>query len=83
MIPTLEFQHRASRGPVTAVDDFDLELALKVRELVAEYEIKYDPGQLVVDDRTADAIFEAAVKHLAEVGVYFQSTSRVIKYDEQ
>jgi len=24
MIPTIEFQHRASRGPVTAVDDFDL-----------------------------------------------------------
>ena len=83
MIPTIEFQQRASRGPVTAVDDFDLDLAFKVRELVAEYEIKYDAEQLVVDDRTADAIFEAAVKHLAEVGVYFQSTSRVIKYDEQ
>jgi len=83
MIPTLEFQHRASSGPVTAVDDFDLELAFKVRELVAEHEIKYDPGQLVVDDRTADAIFEAAVQHLSSVGLYFQSTGRVIKYEEQ
>ncbi len=83
MIPIIEFQHRASRGPVTAVDDFDLELAFKVRALVKKYEIKYDPEQLVVDDRTADAIFDAAVEHLSSVGVYFMSTTRVIQYDEQ
>ncbi|MCZ2154889.1 MAG: monomethylamine:corrinoid methyltransferase [Bryobacterales bacterium] len=83
MIPVIEFQRRASHGPVTTVDDFDLDLAFKVRDLVAEYGIRYDPEQLLVDDRTADAIFEAAVKHLSSVGLYFMSTGRVIQYDEQ
>jgi hypothetical protein len=83
MIELIEFQDRAARGPVMAVDDFDLELAFKVRELVDEYDIRYDPDQLVVDDRTADAIFEAAVKHLTSVGVYFMSSERVIQYDEE
>jgi hypothetical protein len=83
MIELIDFQNRAARGPVKAVDDFDLELAFKVRELVDEYDIRYDPDQLVVDDRTADAIFEAAVKHLTSVGVYFMSSERVIEYDEE
>jgi hypothetical protein len=82
MIPLIEFQNRVSTGPVMAVDDFDLELAFKVRDLVDKYDIRYDPEQLVVDDRTADAIFEAAVEHLAEVGVYFMSSERVLRYDE-
>jgi len=83
MIPLIEFQERATTGPVMQVDDFDLELAFGVRDLVEKHEIVYDPEQLVVDDRTADAIFEAAVEHLASVGVYFMSSERVIKYNEQ
>jgi len=80
MIPIMDFQDRSARGPVMQADDFDLELAFKVRELVAEYEIKYDPEQLVVDDRTADGIFHAAIDLLAEVGLYQMNTGRVVKY---
>jgi methylamine--corrinoid protein Co-methyltransferase len=64
-------------------DDFDLEFAMKVRELVAKYEIKYDPEQLVVDDATADAVFRAGVELLAEVGLYHMEAERVVKYTQE
>ncbi|MBP1687843.1 MAG: methylamine---corrinoid protein Co-methyltransferase [Deltaproteobacteria bacterium] len=83
MIPIMDFQDRCSRGPVMQADDFDLELAFKVRELVAEYDIKYDPGNLVVSDRTADAIFHAAVDLLADIGLYQMNTGRVVKYTKE
>ncbi len=80
MVPILEFQERSVNGPVMQIDDFDLEFAFKVRQLTAEYEIKYDPEQLVVDDRTADAILCAAVDLLTDIGLYQMSTGRVVKY---
>jgi len=82
MIPLIDFQNRATKGPVMKADDFDLDFAFKVRELVAEYDIKYDPEHLVVDDRTADAVFQAAIDLLAEIGLYHMSTERVVKYSK-
>lgn len=83
MIPIIDFQRRALTGPVMKPDEFDLEFAMKVRELAAEYEIKFNPEELVVDDKTADAVFEAGVKLLTEVGVYHLGTQRVIRYTEE
>ncbi|MFN8626137.1 MAG: monomethylamine:corrinoid methyltransferase [Candidatus Binatia bacterium] len=82
MIPIMDFQDRSVTGPVMKADDFDLEFAFKVRALVADYGIKYDPTQLVVDDRTADAVFHAGVQLLAEIGLYHMGTERVIKYTQ-
>lgn len=82
MIPTIDFQERVTRGRVMQADDFDLEFAFKVRELIDKYGIKYDPEQLVVDDATADAVFDAAVELLTEIGLYMMSTQRVVKYEE-
>jgi hypothetical protein len=81
MIPTIDFQRRVTSGPVMQADDFDLEFAFKLRELVDKYGIKYDPEQLVVDDATADAVFEAGIDLLAEVGLYMMSTQRVVRYE--
>ena len=83
MISSMDLQERAVRGRVMQADDFDLEFAFKVRELMDKYGIKYDPEQLVVDDATADAVFEAGVELLAEIGLYMMSSQRVIRYDEQ
>ncbi|QDX81612.1 hypothetical protein B9N43_10325 [Denitratisoma sp. DHT3] len=83
MIPSIDFQRRSTTGPVGKTDDFDLDLAFKVRELVETYNIKYDPNQLVVDDRTADAIFDAGVELLAEVGLFHQQTSRIMLYSKE
>ena len=83
MIPIMDFQRRAVTGPVMKTDDFDIEFAMKVRELVSKYEIKYDPERLVVDDATADAVFQAGVELLADIGLYHMGTQRVIQYSRE
>ena len=83
MIPIMEFQERSLKGPVKKSTEFDLAYAKKVRELVGKYEIKYDPEELIVGDATADAIFQAGVELLAEVGLYQLDTQRVIQFSEE
>ncbi len=83
MIPIMEFQERSLKGPVMKGTQFDLAFAKKVRELVGKYEIKYDPDELIVDDKTADAVFEAGVELLADVGLYHLDTQRVIRFSAE
>lgn len=83
MIPLIDFQERSLTGPVMKTDDFDLEFAMKIRELVSKYNIKYNPDELVVDDETADAVFNAGVELLADVGLYHLNTQRVVKYTKE
>jgi len=64
-------------------DDFDLAFSMKVRELVAKYDIQYNLEQLVCDDATADAVFEAGIELLADIGVLHTETNRVIKFDRE
>ncbi|MBI3978570.1 MAG: monomethylamine:corrinoid methyltransferase [Chloroflexi bacterium] len=83
MIPILDFQRRSLTGPVMKNDEFDLALTRKVRQLVKTYEIKYNPEELIVDDATADAVFQAAVELLADVGLYHIDTFRVIQFTKE
>ena len=83
MIPIMDFQERSLKGPVMKSNQFDLAFAKKVRELVGKYEIKYDPEDLIVDDRTADAVFQAGVELLADVGLYHLETQRVVQFSSQ
>ena len=83
MIPILDFQRRSLTGPVMKSDDFDLAFAGRLRELVAQYEIKYDPEAFIIDDRTADAVFHAGVTLLADIGLYHMDTQRVVKFTEE
>jgi len=83
MIPIIDFQKKALTGPVLKADEFDLEFSMKVRELVAKYEIEYQPEELIVDDATADAVFQAGVELLTDVGLYHLDTQRVIQYTKK
>jgi methylamine--corrinoid protein Co-methyltransferase len=83
MIPIMEFQERSLKGPVMKADDFDLGFSMKVRELVSKYDIKYDPEELICDDATADAVFQAGVELLADIGLLNTDTNRVIKYTKE
>lgn len=80
MLTVRDFQERSVTGPVLKLDEFDLAIARKIRELLKKYPIKYNPEQLIVDDATADAVFEAAVEFLVDVGVLNIDTERVIKW---
>jgi methylamine--corrinoid protein Co-methyltransferase len=83
MIPIMEFQERALKGPVMKTTEFDLAFAKKVRELVKKYEIRYTPEELIADDKTADAVFQAGVELLAGVGLYHLETQRVVQFSEE
>lgn len=83
MLTVRDFQERSVEGPVSKLDEFDLAIARKIRELLKKYPIKYDPEQLIVDDATADAVFEAAVEFLVDVGVLNIDTERVIKWTRE
>jgi len=83
MIPIIEFQKRSLNGPVMKSDEFDLEFSQKLRKLVAKYNIKYNPEELIVDDATADAVFQAGVELLADVGLYHLDTERVITFTKE
>ena len=83
MIPLMDFQERALTGSVMKADEFDMAFAMKVREAVKEYGIEYDPEKLTIDDKTADAVFQAGVDLLAEVGLYHLNTQRVVKYTKE
>jgi methylamine---corrinoid protein Co-methyltransferase len=80
MIPLIDFQRRSQRGKVMKAQDFDMAFAMKVRELMVRHGIAFDRNQLIVDDKTADAVFNAGVDLLAEVGLYHLDTQRVIEY---
>lgn len=64
-------------------DDFNLKFAMKMRELVGRYGIKYTPERFMVDDAVADAVFHAGVDLLAEVGLYHLDTQRVIEFTRE
>ncbi|MBW2421058.1 MAG: monomethylamine:corrinoid methyltransferase, partial [Deltaproteobacteria bacterium] len=83
MIPILDFQQRSLDGPVMKAMQFDLAFSKKLRELVAQHEIVYDAEELVVDDATADRIFDAGVQLLAGVGLYHLDTHRVVTLAEE
>ena len=64
-------------------EDFDIEFAVKLRELVAKYEIQYIPELFVIDDKMADAVFNAGVELLADTGLYHLDTQRVVKFTKE
>ncbi len=82
MIPLIDFQQRALNGPVMKADEFDIAFSMKLRAVVKKHNIKYQPEKLIVDDETADAIFQAAVELLAEVGLFHLNTFRVVQISQ-
>ncbi|MCL4554672.1 MAG: monomethylamine:corrinoid methyltransferase [Actinobacteria bacterium] len=83
MISVLEFQRRSETGPVMEVNDFDMVVASTMKKLVKKYGITYNPEELVVDDETADKVFQATVEYLSTVGLYNVSTFRQIQFTKE
>lgn len=77
----VEIFQRSRSGTFMKEAEYDLLLASRVRELVREYEIKFDPQVVCpADDAMADRVFEAGVRLFCDVGVYHLDTQRVIKF---
>lgn len=85
MIPVIEIAKRALDGKPLIEKEYDMRVfSPRVRELVKEYDISYDPDVLVPsDDGLADAVFKAAFDLICDVGVYCKDTERIIAFDEK
>jgi methylamine--corrinoid protein Co-methyltransferase len=79
----LDFMERATSGPILSEGDFGLKVLIpNVRQVVKEFDIRYDPeAPLATDDAFVDRLFEAAVEFLVQTGVYCDATNRVIQLE--
>ena len=82
MIPISDFEKRTFNGPRMTSNEFDDMLMETAMELTDKYDLNFDRNIILADDARADAVFNAAVEFLAEVGVYNRSASQVIKWTE-
>lgn len=82
MIPIIDFEKRTINGPRMSSGDFDDLLMETAMELVDKYDLKFDWNTIIADDERADAVFNAAVEFLAEVGVFNRTAGQVIKWNE-
>lgn len=77
----LEITKRAQTGPYIKESEFDLKVAKRIKELVKEKGIKYDPNVLCpADDDLADRVWEAGLQLFLEFGAYCQTTERCIRF---
>ena len=61
--------------------EFDLKVIKRIKELVKEKGIKYDPNVLCpADDDMADRVWEAGLQLFIEFGAYCQTTERCIRF---
>ncbi len=84
MLTLLDFQERSLNGPVMKMDDFDVNIAKKSRQIVKKYaQIKYNPEELIVNDETADAVFQAAIEFSVATGVLNIDTQRIVNWSKE
>ena len=85
MIDFLEICRRAHTGPLVQEEKFDREVFFpRIMELTKKYEIVHDLDNPVnQDDALPDAIYNAAVDLLADVGLYCTDTQRVIEFTRE
>ncbi|MBW1803552.1 MAG: monomethylamine:corrinoid methyltransferase [Deltaproteobacteria bacterium] len=80
MITLNDCLERSLTGPVMREKDFDLKVSARLRELYGDFNIPYDPDKVIPDEKIADAVFEAAVQLLIDVGLYNKDSQRVIQF---
>jgi methylamine--corrinoid protein Co-methyltransferase len=84
MINIYEIWERAEKGPICRENDFYLRLFYpRVKELVKEYDIKYDPEMLLpTDESLIDDVYKAGMSLAIDVGLLCTDTERIIKFEE-
>ncbi|MDR3578041.1 MAG: monomethylamine:corrinoid methyltransferase [Anaerolineaceae bacterium] len=83
MLTHLDVFERALNGPLMSEQDFNLKLLIPcLKKIVKDYGIHYNPENPVPSsDDSADALFNAAVDLVEQVGFYCKDTNRLIKFD--
>jgi len=75
---------RAENGPICLEKDFDLKILYsKIQELIAKYDIKFDPENVVsTDESLADDLWEAGLELYLHTGTLCTGSHRRIIFDE-
>ncbi len=75
---------KAESGQYMEEKDFDLRVVAKrCRELVEEYDIRFNPAEIITaDDSLADDVYEAGLRLALEAGIFCVDTKRVLRYSE-
>lgn len=82
MNPMIEYFERSKNGKRMESAEFDDILMDTAMDLVDEYDLDFDLDEIVASDERADAVFEAAVDFLSQVGLYNTTVKRVIPFDK-
>lgn len=80
-----EAVQRSTTGPIMSEEAFETELFPNVlADLQKKYRIEWDPDEPVMTDpELADAIFQAGMELLLEVGLYCKNTRRIVKFTRE
>ena len=76
---------RSCTGPIMSEEKFETELFPTVLgDLQKKYKIEWNPDDgVMIDPDMADAIFQAGLELLLEVGLYCKDTKRIIKFTQE
>jgi methylamine--corrinoid protein Co-methyltransferase len=76
---------RASTGQIMTEEKFETEFfPMALAEIQARHGIEFDPDQPVMTDPDlADAIFQAGLDYLLEVGLYCKDTRRIVRFTRE
>ena len=84
LMTVLEAIDSAEKGPICTEREFDSKMiGPKARQICEDFDIEYDPDDVVpADDSLADEVFEAGLRLALETGLYCRNSSRIIKFTE-
>ena len=84
MVSFLDVMDKALTGKPCSERDYALKVfSARLKEIVKEHGIKYDPKfPISSDNGLADEIFKAAFDLFLDVGAYCKDTERIIRFDE-
>jgi len=85
MFSFIDILKRFEEGPYMEEKDFDIKIVYKnIKRLIKEYDIKYNPEEIItVDNSLADDVFKAGFELALETGIYCLDTKRVLKFTEE
>jgi methylamine--corrinoid protein Co-methyltransferase len=85
MLSFIDIIKRAEEGPKVDEKEFDLKWVYNnVKELVKEYDIKYNPEELIVTSEDfINNVFEAGFQLALRTGIYVVEYRSVIKFSEE
>ncbi len=83
MITIKDAVDRSNNGPLMTEKQFNEKYQTKLREIVAGYNIKLSPSEIIPAPEIGDAIFDAGVELLSSVGLYNMDSSRVLEFTKE